>query len=152
MEQIVRPRYVSSKGRWTALFVHERGLQRKREKTWRINNFQSEWICQKPSALFTLPLSAHRAWASWPGSSGGDGVPRVNTTMHKWLPIKKKAGVGGVIFGAAEPYRRSGWYMETPAFTCRAQWAIFMLLCLGERRKNTSTVSYNEQYVLDVVN
>lgn len=24
-----------------------------------MNDFQSEWICQKPSALFTLPLSAH---------------------------------------------------------------------------------------------
>lgn len=28
-------------------------------KSQRINDFQSEWICQKPSALFTLPLSAH---------------------------------------------------------------------------------------------
>lgn len=25
----------------------------------RINDFRSEWICQKPSALFTLPLSTH---------------------------------------------------------------------------------------------
>lgn len=33
--------------------------KRERKKSQRINDFQSEWICQKPSALFTLLLSAH---------------------------------------------------------------------------------------------
>lgn len=31
------------------------------KKSRRINDFQCEWICQKPSALFTLLLSAHGA-------------------------------------------------------------------------------------------
>lgn len=36
-------------------------MKRKNEekKSERINDFGSEWICQNPSALFTLPLSVH---------------------------------------------------------------------------------------------
>lgn len=43
------------------LFLCMGGCMKKERgtKSQRINDFQSEWICQKPSALFTLPLSAH---------------------------------------------------------------------------------------------
>lgn len=54
--------------------------EKERKKSKRINDFQSEWICQKPSALFTLPLSAH-------GEPEPLGLPAQGDTGHAGSPV-----------------------------------------------------------------
>ena len=41
------------------------------------------------SSVYTPAVGTRRAWASWPAGSGGDGALWV-TSMHKWLPIRKR--------------------------------------------------------------
>lgn len=63
------------------LFLCMGGLVKKRgEKSWRINDFRSEWNCQKPSALFTLPLSKH-------GKPEPLGLPAQGETRHSGSPV-----------------------------------------------------------------
>lgn len=134
-EQIVLALCAQSKGRWTALFVHEGGfMEEKKEgekKSWRINDFQSEWICQKPSALFTLLLSAH-------GEPEPLGLPTQRETGRCGSPActsgsQLERGEGGerergrgvcAIFSVVETLGRRGWYMEKPAHHDSDQWTI----------------------------
>ena len=80
-----------------SLFVHEKG---ERKKSRRINDFQSEWICQKPSALFTLPLSVQGELEplGWPaqGETGRSGSPVCTSGSQ----LEKEGGRerGGTIF------------------------------------------------------
>lgn len=63
------------------LFLYMGGfLKEKGEKSRRINDFRSEWICQKPSALFTLPLSPH-------GGPEPLGLPAQGETGHSGSPV-----------------------------------------------------------------
>lgn len=71
---------VESKGRWTALFVHGGFGEKEGEKSLRINDFRSEWNCQKPSALFTLLLSTH-------GEPEPVGLPAQGETGHSGSPV-----------------------------------------------------------------
>lgn len=59
---------------------HEKGEREREKKSRRINDFQSEWICQKPSALFTLPLSAH-------GEPEPLGLPAQGETGRSGSPV-----------------------------------------------------------------
>lgn len=95
--------------------------KRERKKSWRINDFQSEWICQKPSALFTLLLSAH-------GEPEPLGLPAQGETGHSGSPLCTSGSQlevgGGAIFCVVEPLGRCGWYTETPAQHNSDQWTI----------------------------
>lgn len=88
--------------------------KRERKKSWRINDFQSEWICQKPSALFTLLLSAH-------GEPEPLGLPAQGETGRSGSPVctsgsqlergGRREGErmgGGAIFCVVEPLGRRG--------------------------------------------
>lgn len=109
-------------------FLKERG-----EKSWRINDFRSEWICQKPSALFTLPLSTH-------GGPEPLGLPAQGETGHSGSPVctsgsqlEKRGGTkgGGAIFCVVKPPGRLGWHTETPAQRVSDQCTI----CQAERER-----------------
>lgn len=75
-----------------SFFVHEKG---ERKKSRRINDFQSEWICQKPSGLFTLPLSVHGELEplGWPaqGETGHSGSP-VHTSGSQLIKRGRRGG------------------------------------------------------------
>lgn len=84
------------------------------KKSQRINDFQSEWICQKPSALFTLLLSAH-------GEPEPLGLPAQGETGRSGSPVctsgsqlergGRREGErmeGGAIFCVVEPLGRRG--------------------------------------------
>lgn len=101
--------------------------KREKKKSWRINDFQSEWICQKPSALFTLPLSAHGEpeplGLPAQGEMGRSGSPVCTSGSQLEKGQGGRMG-GGAIFSVAEPLGRLGWYTVTPALHVSDQWTI----------------------------
>lgn len=91
------------------------GLYEKRrggKKSRRINDFQSEWICQKPSALFTLPLSAHRGpeplGLSTQGETGLSGSPVCTSGSQLEKEGRREEEEVQYFFNVVEPLGRLG--------------------------------------------
>lgn len=138
---------VESKGRWTALFVHG-GFG---EKSWRINDFRSEWNCQKPSALFTLLLSKH-------GEPEPLGLPAQGETGHSGSPVCTSGSQLGMrregkweevrYFVLLKPRGRLGCYSETPAQRVSGQCTIYQQ---REREGREVEISLNSSVSARVV-
>lgn len=89
------------------------------------------------SSVYTPAVGTRRAWASWPAGSGGDGALWV-TSVHKWLPIRKRSEGG-----------REGWGRQRGRVE-EVQYLVLLNLWEGSedtRRHQLNMFCISEQFL-----